>query len=189
MPDELTDPPREDHSPLTGHGEQPGVQQIVLHAMGERIQAGDGTVFNAPDWLRRRHLSVHAMARPDGTLLYCVPTETIAWHAKGYNTGRIGIEVLVSGVHTYATFCAAIGMSDGVPPEPMTPRPMSPYTVAQLYAAAWWCRQEAARWGLGWEAITTHQALDPTRKPDPGAAFPTETFQDLYERIRLPETA
>ena len=89
LPLVLTDPISH-HRP---RGKKP-VTLAVVHSMAERI-ALDDEIFEAPALLRKLTLSVHALIRPDGTVINCVPLDKIAWHAKGFNTISIGCELLV----------------------------------------------------------------------------------------------
>jgi N-acetyl-anhydromuramyl-L-alanine amidase AmpD len=68
------------------------INLIVVHAMGEYIKDGNN-VYSAARFLKKIGLSAHYLVTPSGVILRCVREAQIAWHAKGFNTNSIGIEV------------------------------------------------------------------------------------------------
>ena len=136
-------------------------QRIVIHAMGEFIDTATDD-FHAVEFLRHLGLSAHAFVTPSGVVVRSRRDDEGAYHAKGYNTGSLGVEFLVPGLHTYGSFVDAIAVE---------------YLTAAQYAAGVALVQE---W-IDTHAISKmdrHSTLSPGRKVDPGAGFPWEQFQE-----------
>ena len=91
------------------------VDGVIIHSMGEYI----GEDY-AIDFLEKVGLSAHFFITPDGFIIHGAPTERVAWHAgqsqfgdqKNLNSTFIGIEIMIAGSHTYATFLEAIKSPD-----------------------------------------------------------------------------
>lgn len=131
-----------------GGGEQIP-QTGIIHAMGEFIDT-DGVDYYATEWLDKLGLSAHFLVTPSGTVIKTRETNQIGWHAKGFNTNSVGIEILVPGLHNYATFLEAI---------------KKPYVSERQYAALIeLCRSLKLTW-------KRHSDLSPDRKFDPGTGF------------------
>ena len=145
------------------------VDRLVVHAMAEWV-LDDGLAYHCTDYLRRVELSTHAFCLPDGRLVRAVDPEVAAFHAGPHNDRSVGIEVVVAGVHDL----------DGLVRR-MDDLAEAPYTEAQYAAAGWWLRRQADRWGLGFGHVTTHAALDPARKRDPGRAFDIDRLRAAFE--------
>lgn len=150
------------HNPYGAAHQTPDT--IVVHAMGEHVITGPGEAEHAPDFLLRSRLSAHALIAPDGTTYRCRADGEGAYHAKGYNTNSLGIEIMVAGRHDYSTFARALATNW--------------VTDAQYAAALSQCRE----W-LGLHNITRvvrHSDISPGRKIDPGAGFPwARLLEDL----------
>ena len=67
------------------------VDKIILH------HTGDSSARQTYTTLKSRGLSVHYIIDRDGTIYYAVDEQYLAYHAKGYNTGSIGIEIVNTG--------------------------------------------------------------------------------------------
>ena len=137
--------------------QEPG--RIVVHAMAEYIDTDDRD-YDARSWLDKLGLSVHALIAPSGVVIRCRSDYQGGYHAKGYNTDSLGVEILVPGLHTYETFLDAL----------QTPY----YSTKQSSALV-----ELVRGWLGRHAIeegNRHSDLSPGRKVDPGAGFPWAQF-------------
>ena len=134
---------------------------IVIHAMGENIMRDDRTGYeHAPDFLERMKLSAHMLVQPDGTMIRCRSDDEIAFHAQGFNTNSLGMEILVPGNHTYSTFVNDIS---------------KPYlSDAQYLAAVTQCKKWIELHGS--MRILRHSDLSPGRKLDPGSGFPWDKF-------------
>lgn len=147
-------------------------RRIIVHAMAHRIRVSDDNVLYAASFLERQGLSAHMLVAPDGTAIRCRDDDQGAWHAKGYNTDSLGIEVLVDGEHNYSTFLEAI---EG-----------KWVTGAQYETAvdivAHWCH----KWGIRTEAgeLDRHCDVDVARKRDPGGGFNWSRFVGDVERMR-----
>lgn len=135
---------------------------IIVHAIGEYIDT-EARDYTAHAWLEKLGLSAHVIVMPDGTAIRCIEDEQIAWHAKGLNTGRLGIEIVVPGLHNYESFLKAIACP-GWCPEPA-------FETAVDIVGSW-----AQLYGIPEARIRRHSDVDPGRKQDPGAGFDWERF-------------
>jgi AmpD protein len=140
--------------------------KIIVHAMGEYIEQG-GRDCTAYELLNRLGLSAHALVTPTGEVIRCRDDDEQAYHAKGANRNSLGVEFLVPGLHTYATFVEAI---------------QTEYLSSAQYAAGLMLvRQWVADHGLQRDKIVRHSDVSPGRKHDPGTGFPwTEFLDDVY---------
>lgn len=136
---------------------------LIIHAMGEFIENGEDDFF-APDWLTKLGLSAHYFVTPSGVVLQQRNQQEIAYHAgREFNGRSIGIEILVPGIHTYATFLEAIKhnwIND-----------MSLQFKATVEIANEVCDARSIT-----EAVR-HSDVAPGRKPDPGPGFPWTSFR------------
>lgn len=136
---------------------------IIVHSMGEKIKAY-GKVYDAADWLDYLKLSAHALVLPNGDVIRCRHDDEIAWHSKGFNTGYLGIEFLVEGVHTYGSFLSAI-KTDYVTPQQ--------YASGVEVVKTWMENHDVTK-------IKRHSDIDPGRKVDPGSGFKwTQWLHDI----------
>jgi len=152
------------------HG--PGSQtprRIIVHAMAHKIRVSEDNVAYAASFMYRKGLSAHILVAPDGTPIRCRNDDEGAWHAKGYNTDSLGIEVLVDGEHNYSTFMEAI--------ETYWPTDRQLSTAIDVVAD--WCSQ----WDIGTEPgqLDRHCDVSPNRKRDPGRGYP---WADFVTRVR-----
>lgn len=177
-------------APLHPRGSQGQARQLVVHAMGEHIINRDpqwpiGTIA-AWDWLKARGLSAHALIAPDGTITECVPRDQRAFHALGHNSGTLGVELLVAGTHTYDSLALALGwdLRTWAPADPLPP---DPYGSPQYTSLAWWLAREAAALCLTWDAVTSHDRLDRSRKFDPGPCLSFDRVNVLFGDFVVPE--
>jgi len=132
--------------------------------MGERIESHDGD-YLAHAWLDRLGLHAHALVHPSGEIERMRDDSKIAYHARGHNSTSLGVEVLVPGVHTYATFAAAIAEPGWVGDR-------------QLDALVKLVRHWRDTHGI--RQIVRHSDISPGRKIDPGAGFP---WAELIARV------
>lgn len=139
-------------------------KRIVVHCMGEFIV--DPEPKHAPDFLDEYKLSAHALVAPNGDIYLCRDDDERAWHARGYNTDSLGIEFLVEGEHTYATFIEAIKTQY--------------LTTDQWEAGITAVRSWIDAYDISINAIDRHSDLSPGRKVDPGEGFP---WQDFLNRL------
>jgi len=138
-------------------------RRIIVHAMAYQIDFQGERVY-AASFLDAIGLSAHALVAPDGTIIRCREDDEGAYHAEGFNTDSLGVEVLVPGVYEYSTFLQRIA-------EPWTAKPALEATADQV---AEWC----SKWGIGTEPdeLDRHSDVDPERKSDPGRGFPWDDF-------------
>ena len=90
---------------------------IVFHAMAEYLVIDKATaksmnvvagIYHASRWLEVIGLSAHALVATSGVIIRQRRDQEVAWHAKGHNVNTLGIEFLVQGEHTYASFLERI---------------------------------------------------------------------------------
>ena len=133
--------------------------------MGEFIKLDDdlvlksGTipagVYSAHDWLKIRRLSCHFLLQPNGEFIKQRSTKEICWHAKGFNTGSIGIEVLVPGEHNLSTLYRDM-KTDWVSDEQYKNLVEMSQGIIDFF---------------GIKDVKRHSDLSPDRKQDPGTGF------------------
>lgn len=124
---------------------------LVIHSMGELIDT-DGEDYTAQDYLKALKISCHYLVTPSGIVIKTREEYQGSYHAKGYNSDSIGIEILVKGLHDYYTFLEAIKTRY--------------YTDQQYAATVELCREILKRYpGI---KVVRHSDLSPDRKYDPG---------------------
>lgn len=134
---------------------------IVVHSMAEFIENGERDWF-APDFIESIGLSAHAFITPSGVVIRTLKDDQMGAHARGHNQNTLGVEFLVPGIHTYASFAEAI---------------REPYlTMNQLQAGMELVRDWIYGHGIAAENINRHSDLSPGRKIDPGEGFPWDDF-------------
>ena len=139
-------------------------KKIVVHCMGEFII--DPTPIHAPDFLDGYKLSAHALVAPNGDIYACRDDDERAWHARGHNTDSLGVEFLVEGEHTYATFLEAI-KTDYI-------------NTAQWEAGVDLVREWVRMYDITEAHVVRHSDISPGRKVDPGAGF---NWHDFLNRV------
>lgn len=144
----------------TSHGQGQQVPtRIVVHCMSEYLYH-DGDWVHASDFLTAVGLSAHAFVCPDGVIIRQRRDDQGAWHAKGFNSHSLGVEVLVDGQWTYG---------------PWKTRIQTAYmTDPQWGATVRLVRNWVNEWGIS--QIDRHSDIDPDRKTDPGEGFPWNNF-------------
>lgn len=114
-----------------------------------------------------RRVSWQATVDSDGPIPM-LPDSYVAFHVVGYNSCSVGMEI--------ATKASLWGVSD--------PEWQTRILDQAANQVAWWCRVHnlpATRLtkgevDLGRRGIIDHARLDPTRRTDPGPAFPWDSF-------------
>lgn len=148
------------YAPLPDGPSEQTPRRIIVHSMGELID--DGTdKLHAINFLKKLGLSAHILVAPNGDVIRCREDNQGAWHAKGFNTDSLGIEILVPGVHDYASFLEAI-KTDWCTPE-------------AFKSAVEMCRHWMDKYGR--MSMDRHSDVDPERKYDPGSGFDWHEFQ------------
>jgi len=145
--------------PLRAGREGQSPNRIVIHAMGEYIDTDDRD-YDAVSWLDKIGLSVHAIITPSGVVIRCRDDYQTAYHARGYNTNSLGVEILVPGVHTYESFLTALKTRYYSPEQ---------YDVLLELCRSWLQKHDI-------DKVNRHSDLSPGRKHDPGTGFPWEGF-------------
>jgi AmpD protein len=159
----------EDYTGIGGGSHIP--ELLIIHAMAEYIKVeksfkvGD-KVFNkgtyhAHKWLQMLGLSAHFLQNPDGSFIKQRSTKEICWHAKGFNAGSIGIEILVAGVYTYEEFLKKI-KTDWVTPDQYKELILMSQGIIDYFKI---------------KKIKRHSDLSPGRKYDPGSGFKWDWFK------------
>jgi N-acetylmuramoyl-L-alanine amidase len=153
---------------------------IIVHAMAEYLDTEPYDI-DAYNFLRNHGLSAHYLVSPSGCVLKCAEETQVCYHAKGRNAwndeeqgavGTVGIEILVPGLHTYASFADRIRGTE-------------------------WCYHKSKQWGASVELVRDilqrhdilptevkrHSDVSPGRKVDPGKGFLWEKFLREVEGI------
>ena len=132
-------------------------ERIILHSMSELFEHENKTI-HASDFLEKIGLSAHYLICPSGEIMQTKLDTDIAYHAKNHNTGSIGIEFLVEGKHTYASFVEAI---------------KSHYlSFAQHVSGVELMRELCSKHNM--TEIVRHSDVSPSYKVDPGDGFAYE---------------
>lgn len=154
-----------------GRARMPGhkIDSIIVHAMAEFIDY-QGERYFAPDFLNKIGLSCHYMVDPSGGVIECAhPLEQTAYHAKGFNTHSIGIEILVPGVFNYSDFINRID----------TPWVSDSQMSATCNLVAWCFNNFPI------DTLLRHCDVSPQRKKDPGLGFNWEWLTDWLDTETL----
>lgn len=138
--------------------------------------------------------SAHLVVGRKGEILQLVPFDVIAWHAgrshykgrKGYNKYSIGIEIDNAGVlaksgEVYRSWFGAIYPQDqvirAVHRNQNVAKYWHAYTDEQIFAVEEICRVLVEAYPI--KDILGHEEISPTRKIDPGPAFPLDKLRRL----------
>lgn len=165
---------------------------IVIHFTYGASGASSANWFKNP----ASKASAHLVIDRDGTVIQCVPFDTVAWHAgqsswqgiNGLNSHSIGIELanwgyLRSSGSGWASY-KGVSIADpvlavhknGNPNKSKSLIGWEPYPEVQLQAATGIARALVESYGMN--EIIGHDDIAPTRKWDPGPAFPMARFCD-----------
>lgn len=136
-------------------------ESIIIHAMGEYVFTGNGNEFlHAPDFLLKESLSAHALVAPDGTIYRCRDDDQGAYHARGFNAGALGIEIMVQGRYDWVSLKREME---------------TPYIKEEQYhALVEQCKEWIKLYGI--TDIKRHSDVSPGRKSDPGAGLDWDKF-------------
>lgn len=132
-----------------------GVSLIVLHADAAKSEAGTIAWLNDP----ASKVSYHYLIGRDGRVYSFVRDELRAWHA--------GISTF-DGVANCNDYSIGVSFSNDQKGEL--------FPTAQVDAGVALCAVLCNRHAIGVSRITTHSAISPGRKFDPGPLFPLTAF-------------
>jgi len=174
-------------------------QYVVMH-----YTAGP-SAQQAINWLsnKRAKASAHIVISREGEITQMVDFNTIAWHAGrsswqglgGLNHHSIGIELSNAGplmradnawVSWFGQHYNANEVVEAVHKNQTQMRGWHLYTPKQLYAALDLSALLIEEYGL--KDVIGHEDIAPTRKTDPGPAFPMDSFRaHLFGRPDITE--
>lgn len=150
------------------------VDGIIVHSMGQYIA---GTF--AGQFLNVSGLSAHALVDHLGVIYECVDYDRQAYHAglsklgdqENLNRTFIGIELLIEGDHTYATFLEAIKDPES-------------FTNEHYNSLSWLCNKLVKKYHIDLQRIRRHSEVSgsdvrPDPKQDPGQGFDMNRLLDL----------
>jgi N-acetylmuramoyl-L-alanine amidase len=161
---------------------------IIIHYTAGPFKASLNTLTNPTV-----KASAHVIVDRDGTITQLVPFDTIAWHAgkssyqgrDGFNKYSIGIEIVNSGPLTKSGnvyrswFGSAYNPDDVIEAthrNETSPKFWHIYTEEQIDAVTNLCRILIQQYGI--KTILGHEEIAPTRKTDPGPAFPLDKMRN-----------
>jgi len=161
---------------------------IVLHYTAGPAQPSINTLVNP-----KIQASAHIVVDRDGSITQLIPFNLIAWHAGnssyggrvGLNKYSIGIEIVNSGPLTKSGniyrswYGAAFNPSDvmeAIHRNQTKPKFWHVYTPEQIDAVRELCVELIEVYNI--KNILGHEEIAPTRKTDPGPAFPLDRLRD-----------
>lgn len=125
------------------------IDTLVLHCLAYDVEKGLETFHQA-------QVSAHYMIDMQGRIHQLVPENKCAWHAgKSFWRGRDGLNKYSIGIEVYSP---SLGQES--------------YSPKQIFALIRLCRRLIKRYHIKPQNIVGHSDIAPTRKPDPGKAFP-----------------
>ena len=134
---------------------------LVVHALAEFLDfETNGKDRSAKDHMDEEGLSPHYLITPTGVIIELIEYDTLGYHAKGHNTNKVGVELLVPGLHTYGSFLKAIDKKGWV---------SGPQYQALLQLTKWLKTK-------GVKNQVAHSTLSPERKYDPGKGFDWDKY-------------
>ncbi|MEQ1770105.1 MAG: N-acetylmuramoyl-L-alanine amidase [Devosia sp.] len=181
-------------SPYTGGGFAATPKVVVMHFTYGGTAASSAQWFKSPD---NPGSSAHVVVERDGTIIQCVPLDTIAWHAgKSHLRNLVGLNQFAFGIEManwgylkrtpdgWQTYTQK-RISDpvlaihpyGNPDGSSQPIGWEAYPEAQVRAAADIARALVDTFGI--DEIVGHEDISRGRKWDPGPAFDLTTFRAL----------
>ncbi len=160
---------------------------IILHYTAGNASASINTLLN-PKSLSSAHLVVDR----DGSITQLVPFNKIAWHAgqssyngrTGYNNYSVGIEIVNAGPLTksgnvyrswYGEAFNPSEVIEAIHRNQSTPKFWHIYTPEQITAVTNLCTVLIEEYNMKY--ILGHEEIAPTRKTDPGPAFPLDKIR------------
>jgi len=147
---------------------------IIIHAIAEYIDTGEPgkTPQYCVDFLRERNELPHYFLTPSGIVLKGIPHNLMANHARGFNYCSVGIEVMLPGCHSYASFVKAMGDKNEHIPAISYPFLRLEGLIKELleiYPNA---------------KIVGHNELSPDRKVDPGYLIDVDILRERFGQTK-----
>jgi N-acetyl-anhydromuramyl-L-alanine amidase AmpD len=156
---------------------------VIVHSMGENLGG-----VPAEDFLRDYGLSVHALIKPDGTIIFCQKTTEQAWHAgvseymgKTYlNRYTLGVELLLegdwTGIKKFYSRINDIPNSD-------------PYSEAQYDSCIkllkiWKAKHPSIQWIAKHSRVSGSDVRGNDAKRDPGQLCDWTRIYDAFKTIK-----
>jgi len=135
---------------------------LILHAIGEWFMV-DESLLRAHDFITSIGLSAHYYIYPNGEVIQQRELTQGAYHAKGHNRNSIGVEFCVPGIYSSVRY-----------PRFLDEMKINYVSDLAYESALTVCRDAIAQHSI--KTVTTHTAVDPNRKKDPGTGFPLQRF-------------
>lgn len=171
---------------------------ILMHYTGGSTLGGAVSHLANPNV----QASAHLVIGRDGKVVQMVPFNHKAWHAgrssyqgrSGYNQYSIGIEMVNAGplkqvgnqfVSSFGKKYDADEVVQATHRNESTPRFWQIYTEAQMECVQSVCLELVKTYDI--QMILGHEEVAPTRKTDPGPAFPLDLFRDQFLSARSEE--
>ncbi len=153
-------------NPFGGH-EVNHPKRVIIHAMGEFIII-NGKWYHAAEFLLKIGLSAHSLVTPSGVGIRCRQDNERASHAYKHNTDTLGIEFLVPGVFTKIQQLLDLMKTDYV---------TNAAYEKGLQIVNYWNQIHPI------QEVTTHAAVSPKRKEDPGSGFPLDFYTEVNNSL------
>lgn len=191
-----------DYQESPNHGElmkEGTPDSIVIHYTAGGSLEGAVRTLCDPE----RQASAHVVVGRDGAIVQLVPFHTVAWHAgkssyqgrSGFNKFSVGIEIDNAGKLTKAESGYSSWFGRNYPEEDVIravhrnetePAYWHKYSENQITAVFDLCALLLKTYPIG--QIVGHEEISPSRKIDPGPAFPLDKLRErLLDRERAEE--
>lgn len=161
---------------------------IIIHFTAGSSRASSVSTLSNP----QTKASAHLVIGRDKKITQLVPFDTIAWHAgisayqnrSGFNNFSIGIEIDNAGILTKNgdQYTSWFGKNypkedvfEGIHRNRKKTEYWHKYTQWQIEMCESICQQLIAKYDIKY--ILGHEEISPTRKIDPGPAFPLDVFR------------
>jgi len=172
---------------VSGEFEEGNLDTIIIHYTAGPAEASINTLTNP-----KVKASAHVVIDRDGSITQLVPFNKIAWHAGkssydgrvGFNKYSIGIEIVNAGPLTKSGnvyrswYGEAFNPSDvieAIHRNQTTAKYWHIYTTEQITAVTELCTELIEAYSI--KHIYGHEEIAPTRKTDPGPAFPLDKLR------------
>jgi len=125
------------------------IDMLVIHCLAHNVQS-------ALDAFHRHQVSAHYLIDEKGKIYSLVAEHKRAWHAgKSFWQGQTGLNHNSIGIELCSP---SLGQT--------------PYPMRQISALIRLCKHLKRKYHIKKQNILAHSDIAPTRKPDPGKAFP-----------------